>query len=81
MLLIPLERIDDDVVRRLFTGEHGGQQHAVVVHVRLVAEHRDGELRRVLQDLLHARHPGHAVADDDQPLHRAVLSTRTADCL
>ena len=81
VLSIPLEPVDHDVVGVLFAGEHRREQHAVVVDVRLVAEDRDVEARRVLQDLLEARHAGHAVADHHQLLHRAVLSTRTADCL
>ena len=40
---IPLERVDDDVVGGLLAGEHRRQHHAVVVDVRLVAEHRDVE--------------------------------------
>ena len=79
--LIPLEPVDDDVVRALFPGEHRREQHPVVVDVGLVAEDRDVETRREREDLLEARHAGHAVADHDQLLHRAVLSTRTADCL
>jgi hypothetical protein len=68
--LIPLDWVDDDVVGRLLAGQHRRQHDAVVVDVRLVAE--DGHLiaRLVLQDLLQARHPGHAVADDYKPLHR-----------
>jgi hypothetical protein len=79
--LIPLEPVDDDVVRALFPGEHRREQHPVVVDVGLVAEDRDVEARREPEDLLEAGHAGHAVADHDQLLHRAVLSTRTADCL
>ena len=32
------------------------------------------EHRRVLEDLLHAGHAGHAVADDNQPFHREPLA-------
>jgi hypothetical protein len=80
VLAIPVERVDDDVVGRPLAREHRRQHDAVVVDVRLVAEDGDRELRRVLQDLLDARHPRHPVADDDEAFH-AVRSTRTADCL
>ncbi len=73
LLAIPLERIDDDVVGGLLAGEHRRQHDAVVVDVRLVAEDGDVELRLVLEDLLEAGHAGHAVADDDQSLHRTRL--------
>ena len=81
VLPIPFEPVDHDVVSVFFAGEHRREQHAVVVDVGLFAEDRDIEARQVLQDVLEARHAGHAVADDHQRLHRAVLSTRTADCL
>ncbi len=69
--LVPLERIEDDVVGAALAGEHRRQHDAVVVDVRLVAEDGDLELRRVREDLLHARHPGHSVADHHQAFHRA----------
>ena len=85
VVLIPLERVQRDLVRRPLAGEHRRQQDAVVVDVRLVTEHRDRELRRVLQDLLDAGDARHAVADDDESLHRCHPqregSTRTAHCL
>ena len=66
VLAVPLERVQRDLVGRLLAGQHRRQQDAVVVDVGLVAEDRDVELRRVLQDLFDAGHAGHAVADDDQ---------------
>jgi hypothetical protein len=85
VFLIPVEPVDDDVVGRLLAGEHRREHDAVVVDVGLVAEDRHREARLVLEDLLEAVHPGHAVADDDQPLHTrppsTKRSTRTADCL
>ena len=36
-------------------------------------------MRRVLEDLLDAGHPCHAVADDDQALHRHLPSASLAD--
>ena len=74
--LIPLDGIQDDVVRGLLAGENGRQHDAVVVDVRLVAEDGDLELRRVLQDLLEAGHPRHAVADDHEALHRGLCRDR-----
>ena len=83
--LVPLDRVDDDVVGRLLARQHRRQHDPVVVDVRLVAEHRHLEPRLVLEDLLQAVHPRHAVADHHQSLHRpppaAARSTRTADCL
>ncbi len=68
VLRVPLATVDDDVVGGLLAGEHRRQHDAVVVDVRLVAEDRHGEARLVLEDLLEAGHPRHAVADDDQAL-------------
>ena len=69
VLRVPLATVDDDVVGGLLAGEHRRQHDAVVVDVRLVAEDRHREARLVLEDLLEAVHPGHAVADDDQASH------------
>ena len=68
--LIPLDGVEHDVVRGLLAGENGRQHDAVVIDVRLVAEDRDLESRRVLQDLLEAGHARHAVSDHDEALHR-----------
>ena len=43
LLLIPLERVEHDVVGGLLAGEHRREQDAVVVDVRLVAEDGDVE--------------------------------------
>jgi hypothetical protein len=43
--------------------------------MRLVAEHRDFKLRRVLQNLLDARNARHSVPDDHEPFHQANTST------
>jgi hypothetical protein len=40
---VPLERVDEDVLGLLRAGEHAREQDAVVVAVRLVAEHRHVE--------------------------------------
>src|SRR6185436_11960133 len=87
---VPLARMNDDVVGGFLAGQHRREHHPVVVDVRLVAEHDDLVLRAVLDDLLDAGHPGHPVAHDDEPGHRAsppaacatlAFSTRAADCL
>src|SRR5215471_5411296 len=84
VLLVPVERVQRDLVGRTLTSEHRRQQNAVVVDVRFVAENRDLESRRVLEDLLDTSHTRHAVADDDEPFHdiaHLAGSTRTAHCL
>ena len=51
----------------LLAGQHRRQQDAVVVAVRLGAEHGDVvEVRRELEQFLDRAHAGHAVADHDQ---------------
>ena len=58
------QRVQHDLVERLLAGQHRRQQDAVVVGVRLGAEHRDVvEIGRDLQQLLERAHAGHAVAD------------------
>ena len=79
VVLIPLEGIQGDLVGRPLAREHRRKEDAVVVDVRLITEHRDCELRRVLQNLLNAGHTRHAIANDDEPFHREG-STRTAHC-
>ena len=60
--------VQHDLVERLLAREHRRQQDAVVVRMRLGAEHRDVVgVRRELQELLERAHAGHAVADDDEP--------------
>ena len=44
VLLVPLQRIDEDVLLAVSAGEDSGQEDAVVVAVRLIAEDRDIEL-------------------------------------
>ena len=75
---IPLERVDGDVFGALLSGEHGRQHHPVVIDVRLVAEHRDPEHRRVFEDLFDAGHACHAVPDDNEPFHREPLARVSA---
>ena len=69
ILLVPGQRVDHDVVGRAFAGQHAGEQDAVVVGVRLVAEDGDAEFRRVLENLLQAGDSRHAVTDYDQIFH------------
>ena len=70
--LVPFDRVERDVIRRLLAGQHRREQDPVVVDVCLVAEDRHVEPRRMLEDLLHAGHACHAVADDDQPVHLGI---------
>ena len=64
---VPVERVEDDLVDRLLAGEHRREQDAVVVRVRLGAEHGDVvQVGRDLQQLLERAHAGHAVADHHQ---------------
>src|SRR5207237_6723232 len=78
---IPLGSIDHDVLGFFFAREYGREQDPVVIRMRFLTEHRHLEARRERKDLLEAGHARHAVADDNEPLHRAVLSPRTAACL
>ncbi|MCY1298590.1 hypothetical protein D9M70_480840 [compost metagenome] len=67
VLFVPLARVEHDVRHRLLAGQHRRQQDAVVVAVRLGAEHRDVvQVRGELEQFLDGAHAGHAVADDDQ---------------
>ena len=51
----------------VLAGEHGRQHDAVVVGVRLIAEHGDVVgIRRNLEQLLYGAHARHAIADDYQ---------------
>ena len=64
---VPVEVVQHDVGQRHLAGQHGRKQDAVVIAVRLGAEHRDVvEIRGELQQLLHGADAGHAVADDDE---------------
>ena len=89
VLLIPVQRIDRDVVGGALAREHAREQDAVVVGVRLVAEDRDAELRRVLEDLLQAGDSGHSVpttirssiSDHSCECRDSAFSTFTAHCL
>ena len=74
VLRVPRQRVEDDLVDRLLAGQHRAQQDAVVVGVRLGAEHGDVvQLRRDLQQLLERAHAGHAVAHQHQ-LHAFHVS-------
>ncbi len=69
VLVVPVRRIDDDLVDRLFAGQHRGQQDAVVVRVRLGADDGDGvAVGSAGQQLLDRAHSGHPVADDNEAL-------------
>ena len=62
------QAVEEDVRVGLLARTARGEHDPVVVAVRLVAEHGDGELFRAAagEDLLDGAGAGHAVADDDQ---------------
>ena len=69
---VPGPVVQDDFIQRLFTGQHGAEQNAVVVGMRLGTEHGDVvHVRGNLEQLFQRAHTGHAVADHHQllPLH------------
>ena len=72
VVVVPVLRIDDDVVEALVARQHAGEHDAVVVHMRLGAEHGDAIAVRLVtgQQFLDRAHAGHAVADDDEMFSR-----------
>ncbi len=80
VLLIPGERVDEYLGSILQPAQNVGKQDAVVIAVRLVAEHRNVEQLgpAACQNLLHGAGAGHAVADDHQTLlgHAAGSSSK-----
>ena len=67
VLGVPVQVVEHDLFELLFAGQHGGEQDAVVVGMRLGAEHRDViELVGELEQFLKGPHAGHAVADHHQ---------------
>ncbi len=67
VLPIPLRRIEHDVVHALVARQQRRQQDAVVIAVRLGAEHGDVvQVRRQLEQLFHRAHASHAIADHRQ---------------
>ena len=66
---VPVQRIEVDLARIIASGKDIRQQDAVVVAVRLVAEHGDVEVLAAApgQHLLDRADPGHTVAHDDEP--------------
>ena len=82
VLLVPGERVDEDVLRVVGACQDARQQDPVVVAVRLVAEDRDVEPRRVARDhLLHQPRAGHAVANHHQPFPRLHGRALRSDAL
>ncbi len=64
---IPVQRIEDDLLDGLLACQHGREQDAVVVGMRLAAEHGDVvEVGRELEQLFERPHPGHAIADENE---------------
>jgi hypothetical protein len=81
VLGVPGQRVEHDLVDRLLARQHGAEQDAVVVRVRLGAEHGDVvELRREGQQLLHGADAGHAVAHHHEslPQRGAVVALHAA---
>ena len=67
VVAIPGQRIDEDVGCLLASVQDVAQQNAVVVAVRLGAEHDDVELvRGSLQDFFNYASSRHSIADDNQ---------------
>ena len=63
VVAVPLPGVEHDLVQRLFTGQHGRQQDAVVVGVGLGAEHSDVvQLGCNLQQLFQRANARHAIA-------------------
>src|SRR6266851_2998714 len=84
VLLVPGERIDEDVGGLVALGENAGEQDAVVVAVGLVAEHGDLPARAAAprEQLLDETRAGHPVPDHHQPLLQLPPpSMRTAQTL
>jgi len=64
IVLVPVPWVEHNFVERLLAGQHGGQQNAVVVGMRLGTEHGDViEIGRNLEKLLQGANTCHAVAD------------------
>ncbi len=65
---IPLPVVQDDLVDGLLAGQHGRQQNAVVVGVRLCTKYRDVvKVGRYLQQLFERANAGHAISHHHQP--------------
>ena len=58
--------VEHDLFELLLAGQHGGEQDAVVVGMRLGAEHRDVVGSLVSEQLFEGSYAGHAVADHHQ---------------
>ena len=72
---VPVGPVQHDVVGLLLAGEHRREQNAVVVAVRLGAEHGDGEAigDAELQQFFDRAHAGHAIAGHDEPYAASAL--------
>jgi hypothetical protein len=71
IVAIPIQRIQINFAFALASVQHVREQNAVVVAVRLIAEHSDLELPGAIarQDLLDSASAGHAIAD----YHKVLL--------
>ncbi len=67
VVAIPVQVVDDDVGQGHFSRQHRGKQDAVVVGMRLGAEHSDlVEIGRELEQFFEGAAAGHAVTDHHQ---------------
>jgi hypothetical protein len=79
VLLVPVERIDENFARVLGAAENVREQDAVIVAIGLVAEHDDFELPRAAarDHLLDGARSGHAISDDNEsPFRHCALLVR-----
>src|SRR5260221_10873469 len=70
--LIPFAGVKNDFIDLLLSREHGRQQDAVVVGMRLCADHFDLETLAITREnFIDRAHSGHAVADEEETLSLA----------
>ena len=65
VLLVPVQRVDENVIRVMGAGQHTGQQDAVVVTAGFLSQHGDvvGFLPAQRHHLFHEAGAGHAIAN------------------
>ena len=68
VLLVPVQRVDENVSRVMGAGQHTGQQDAVVVAAGFLSQHGDvvGFLTAQRHHLFHEAGAGHAIANDHE---------------
>ncbi len=76
----PRSRLQFDLLRGRFTGQHRGQQHAVVGKPRLVTDHGDGiAAEGALRHFLDKARSRHAVSNDDKRFAHVTSSHQCLD--